>query len=112
MRLRLPAAAVAAVFVLAVVPSGATANRQPKLCGHLTARHVGYSVTVEHGVVSCWVARSVLRAYFTAPRSQCGGSHCLIRVRGYDCIAGSWDELKAAECTRGRRVLRAYIADV
>lgn len=102
-----PAIAIAAVLALA--PSAHSARRN--CSAPLEVKQARYAVAVVRGPVTCRSARAILRSYLSAPRSRCGGSACYIRVRGWDCIVNK-STTGAPGCTRGRREIAAYAADL
>jgi hypothetical protein len=111
-RNRAARAVLGATVALSLLAFASPAHAQ-RLCATPVPTRAGLlSIEVTHGPVSCRDASGVLRRYFDAPRSACGGSHCYMPVGRWWCIAGGIDDPQVASCRRGRRTIRAYLADL
>src|SRR4051812_43279989 len=100
MRRTVPCLAALVMLVAgALVAPATTAHARQHTCPRLVVRGYAFGVSVVRGHVTCRTARRVLRLYLDASPRRCAGSHCYIRIRGWDCITGSLDEPFAAECS-------------
>lgn len=113
MRRHLLRLAVLTMLVAGAVMAPATsAQDRSRVCHRVVVRGYAFGVSVVRGRVTCRIARRVLRLYLDASPHRCAGSHCYIRIRGWDCITASWNRGYVEECSRGRRLVRSYPADV